>query len=186
MIINLKRSINLIWLFDLVLLFILRWSCSLQMCLASIRSFFVISCHVKSNWCLRPFITSLMVQSCPPPGASWWCMPCGTWSAPPGSSQTEKLIGHISFHPDLWLWKGEISAQAHRQTVEEIIAGSRRWNRVRSFFNFFGHYLICDCRAEQPKAQNWRAALRAGLGNSSNSRKTTTKAMTTKTSSKLG
>ena len=74
-----------------------------------------------------------MVQSFRPHGASWWCTLCGTWSAPPGSSQTEKLIGHISFHPDFWLWKEELSAQAHRQTVEEIIPGSRRWNRVRSF-----------------------------------------------------
>ena len=148
-----------------------------------IRSFFVISCHMKSNWCLRPIITSLMVQSSLHHGASWWCTPCGTWSAPPGSSQTEKLIGQISY---IWLWKEEISAQAHRQTVEEIIAGSRRCNRVRSFFfSFWGHCLICDCRTEQPKARKWRAALRAGLGNSMNSRKTTTKAMTTKTSSKL-
>ena len=69
------------------------------------RSFFVISCHVKSNWCLRPIITSLMVQSSLHHGVSWWCTLCGTWSAPPGSSQTEKLIGHISFHSDLWLCK---------------------------------------------------------------------------------
>ena len=94
-----------------------------------VRSFFVISCHVKSNWCLRPIITSLMVQSSLPHGASWWCTLCGTWSALPGSSQTEKLIGHISY---IWMWKEEISAQAHRQTAEEIIAGRRRWNRVRT------------------------------------------------------
>ena len=146
------------------------------------RSLFVISCHVKSNWCLRPIIISLMVQSSPPHGASWWCTLCGTWSAPPGSSQTGKLIGQISY---IWLWKEEISAQAHRQTVEEIIAGSRRWNRVRIFFSFWGHCLICDCRTEQPKAPNPWAALSAGLENSSNSSTTTTRAMTTRTLSKL-
>ena len=134
------------------------------------RPFFVISCHVKSNWCLRPIITSLMVQSSPPPGASWWCTLCGTWSAPPGSSQTEKLIGHISFHPDLWLWKEEISAQAHRQTVEEIIAGSRRWNRVRSFLNSgdIVLYVIAEPSNQrlesggQPSERAWRTAQTRG------------------------
>ena len=61
----------------------------------------------------------------------------------------------------------------------------QKMEQGKKFLTFSGHYLICDCRTEQPKARKLRAALRAGLGNSSNSRKTTPKAMTTKTSSKL-
>ena len=61
----------------------------------------------------------------------------------------------------------------------------QKMEQGKKFFNFWGHCFACDCRTEQPKARKLRAALRAGLGNSSNSRKTTTKAMTTKTSSKL-
>ena len=55
----------------------------------------------------------------------------------------------------------------------------------KKFLTFSVHYLICDCRTEQPKARKSQAALSAGLGNSSNSRKTTTRAMGTKTLSKL-
>ena len=55
----------------------------------------------------------------------------------------------------------------------------------KKFLTFSVHYLICDCRTEQPKARKSQAAPSAGLGNSSNSRKTTTRAIGTKTLSKL-
>ena len=55
----------------------------------------------------------------------------------------------------------------------------------KKFLTFLRHCSVCDYRTEQPKAQKLLVALSAGLGNSSKSRRTTTRAMTTKNSSKL-
>ena len=138
MIIYLKRSIDIRWLFDLVvLLFILRWSCSLQMCLASGH---FLPCEIqlmsqayyyKPDGPILPAPWGILVMH------AMWNMVCSSWVFSNGEAHRSQFFSPWS----LIVKRRNISAQAHRQTVEEIIAGSRRWNRVRSFFNFWGHYL---------------------------------------------
>ena len=85
----------------------------------------------------------------------------------------------------------EISAQAHLQMVEAIIAGNIRWNRVRSFSPSWDivQYVISNHWLQNRATKGSKVAgsplTSAGLGNSSKSRRTTTRAMTTKNSSKL-
>ena len=100
------------------------------------------------------------------------CYCCAIWVIHTGCKSGFELV-------TFWeIW--EISAQAHLQMAEEIIARSIRWNRVRRFspsWELFNMWL-------QNRATKGSKVAGSPLS-SSKSRRTTTRAMTTKSSSQL-